>query len=342
MGRLIPAGTGMEYYRRVKIPDEVIERPGRRPGGRATTPSTWWSRSTSRRAPRSRTPFRSSGAEGPSPRRGRRPFRFRADAARPGWRWHAGRERSRADGPAAGGAPARWPVPACVVWEASAADARPAGGAPGALAASLLSSRAPTTAVVRARGARRGGPHAGTPADPLPADAPLPPGSSCRPPAHDRSDAALAFGLKALTSDLRARRDDALVGLERRRSGSRGCWALRRRGLRRLRGPRPATAPRSSRIVWRRASSPADSLRDSRVRPRGRGDRARPAGRGRTCRWPGAPGALRSGPRRSRSRADRSAARWTAAPACRTRAFLDARTGAASPGSTRTATVAPS
>jgi DNA-directed RNA polymerase subunit beta' len=27
MGRLIPAGTGMEYYRRVKIPDEVIEPP---------------------------------------------------------------------------------------------------------------------------------------------------------------------------------------------------------------------------------------------------------------------------------------------------------------------------
>jgi DNA-directed RNA polymerase subunit beta' len=27
MGRLIPAGTGMEYYRRVKIPEEIIERP---------------------------------------------------------------------------------------------------------------------------------------------------------------------------------------------------------------------------------------------------------------------------------------------------------------------------
>jgi DNA-directed RNA polymerase subunit beta' len=27
MGRLIPAGTGMEYYRRVRIPEEVIERP---------------------------------------------------------------------------------------------------------------------------------------------------------------------------------------------------------------------------------------------------------------------------------------------------------------------------
>ena len=26
MGRLIPAGTGMEFYRRVKIPEEVIER----------------------------------------------------------------------------------------------------------------------------------------------------------------------------------------------------------------------------------------------------------------------------------------------------------------------------
>ena len=25
MGRLIPAGTGMEYYRRVRIPEEVIE-----------------------------------------------------------------------------------------------------------------------------------------------------------------------------------------------------------------------------------------------------------------------------------------------------------------------------
>ena len=27
MGRLIPAGTGMEFYRRIKIPDEVVERP---------------------------------------------------------------------------------------------------------------------------------------------------------------------------------------------------------------------------------------------------------------------------------------------------------------------------
>ena len=26
MGRLIPAGTGMEFYRRIKIPEEVIER----------------------------------------------------------------------------------------------------------------------------------------------------------------------------------------------------------------------------------------------------------------------------------------------------------------------------
>jgi len=25
MGRLIPAGTGMEFYRRIKIPEEVIE-----------------------------------------------------------------------------------------------------------------------------------------------------------------------------------------------------------------------------------------------------------------------------------------------------------------------------
>jgi DNA-directed RNA polymerase subunit beta' len=28
MGRLIPAGTGMEFYRRIKIPDEIIEHQG--------------------------------------------------------------------------------------------------------------------------------------------------------------------------------------------------------------------------------------------------------------------------------------------------------------------------
>jgi DNA-directed RNA polymerase subunit beta' len=27
MGRLIPAGTGMEYYRKVTIPEDVVERP---------------------------------------------------------------------------------------------------------------------------------------------------------------------------------------------------------------------------------------------------------------------------------------------------------------------------
>jgi DNA-directed RNA polymerase subunit beta' len=27
MGRLIPAGTGMEYYRRVRIPEDVVEPP---------------------------------------------------------------------------------------------------------------------------------------------------------------------------------------------------------------------------------------------------------------------------------------------------------------------------
>jgi len=28
MGRLIPAGTGMEFYRKIRIPEEVIERSG--------------------------------------------------------------------------------------------------------------------------------------------------------------------------------------------------------------------------------------------------------------------------------------------------------------------------
>ena len=61
MGRLIPAGTGMEFYRKIRIPEEVIERGGDAGLEGEYAPSTWWSPSTSERTPRSR-PF--SGARG--------------------------------------------------------------------------------------------------------------------------------------------------------------------------------------------------------------------------------------------------------------------------------------
>ena len=40
MGRLIPAGTGMEFYRKIKIPDEVIEGLGE-PGVRRRGQRRW-------------------------------------------------------------------------------------------------------------------------------------------------------------------------------------------------------------------------------------------------------------------------------------------------------------
>jgi hypothetical protein len=56
MGGLIPAGTGMEFYRKIKIPEEVIER-GVEAGSRASTlPSTWSTPSTSGRGWRRRSP----------------------------------------------------------------------------------------------------------------------------------------------------------------------------------------------------------------------------------------------------------------------------------------------
>jgi hypothetical protein len=53
MGRLIPAGTGMEYYRRVKIPEEIIERPTTGLEGATYEAEYLVARSTSRKAPKS-------------------------------------------------------------------------------------------------------------------------------------------------------------------------------------------------------------------------------------------------------------------------------------------------
>jgi len=47
MGRLIPAGTGMEFYKKIKIPDEVIEGLGEGGMEGEYSPSTWSSPSTS-------------------------------------------------------------------------------------------------------------------------------------------------------------------------------------------------------------------------------------------------------------------------------------------------------
>jgi hypothetical protein len=51
-GDLIPAGTGMEFYRKIKIPDEVIEGLGEAVWKASTPPSTRSSPSTSGRVSR--------------------------------------------------------------------------------------------------------------------------------------------------------------------------------------------------------------------------------------------------------------------------------------------------
>jgi len=72
MGRLIPAGTGMEYYRRVKIPEEVAEHPVLDGLDSKYSPDTWSSPSSSRNSRRfsrnSRQTTRQS-PEAPAPAR---------------------------------------------------------------------------------------------------------------------------------------------------------------------------------------------------------------------------------------------------------------------------------
>src|SRR5688572_20463668 len=119
------------------------------------------------------------------------------------------------------------PCPRCVVWEASAGDVRLLADAPVALDGVALQLEGADSAVVRAleaRGATVGTVRA-TPGL-WPADETAPAWVLVRPPEDDRDDTALAFGLKALASDLRARRGDALVGLELAPGRLARLWAL--------------------------------------------------------------------------------------------------------------------
>ena len=222
------------------------------------------------------------------------------------------------------------PCPRCVVWEASAADARLLADAPGALDGVALQLEGADTAVVRAleaRGAAVGALR--TTADPLPADETTPAWVLVRPLADDRDDAALAFGLKALASDLRARRADALVGLELAPERLARLWALDVGPYVDfvVLGPHGTADPG---IVWRRASSPGHSLRDLDGSVR---EAAAPVlvpwqGAERALAWQRLEAALGSAPVPVPADRVRCARDGRSVP-CETRAFLDARTGAA-------------
>ena len=332
MGRLIPAGTGMEFYRRDQDPRGGHRAAGRRPSRAATRPSTWWSPSTSRRAPRSRRrsqPFAASKGRRPAGDDGPFVLRGTLRAGRP----DAGRERSVLTALAAA-LPLGGPCPRCVVWEASAADARLLADAAGPSTASRSRSRAPTSqsSAHSRRAERRSAPSGRRPTR-CPRTRTAPAWVLVRPrggrPRRRRA------GVRAEGARLRpagparrcARRPGAGAA-----SGSRGCRALDV-------GARTSTSWSSARI------GTADPGTSGAVR-RAQGTRSAistasgPRGRGTPCSSPGrrpdlalavaAPGGMRSGPRRFRSRRTASAARGTAAPVpCEARAFLDARTGAA-------------
>jgi hypothetical protein len=222
--------------------------------------------------------------------------------------------------------------PRCVVWDASPAAARELSDTTGRLdgVALQLESESGDAAVARAleaRGATVG--RVRTTPDPLPADEAAPAWVLVRLPADDADDAGLAFRLKALASDLRARRADALVGLELAPARLERLWA---------RDVRPyvdfvvldpeATAPAGT--VWRRAASSARSLRalDERVRDAGEPVLVPWHDAGLVLGWQRLEAAL--GPAAVPVPPDRvRCARSGRAVPCETRAFLDARTGAA-------------
>jgi hypothetical protein len=222
--------------------------------------------------------------------------------------------------------PLRGPCPRCVVWEATAADARALADAAGRLdgvALQVDGGAATVGRILEARGATVGSVRAT--ADPLAAEVDPPAWVVVRPLADDRDDGALAFGLKALASDLRARRPDVLVGLE-----------VSPERLARLLAEdvRPyvdfAVEGSGTEVTWRRAVGRPRSLRDLDAL-------VRDAGTPVIVPWQEAAVALSwqrledaLGPAAVPVPADRVRCARSGRPVpCDVRAFLDARTGAA-------------
>lgn len=219
------------------------------------------------------------------------------------------------------------PCPRCVVWEATAADALALAGTAGRLDGVALQvvDVDGDPAVVRALEARGGLVGAvRDSAGPLPADADPPAWIVVRPPADGPDDGALAFGLKALASDLRARRADALVGLEVPPERLARLDAL---------DVRPyvdfAVEAAGAAAVWRRAAGRPGSLRDLDALVRDAGAPVLvPWQAALALSWQRLEAAL--GPAAVPVPADRVTCAWSGRSVpCEARAFLDARTGAA-------------
>jgi hypothetical protein len=216
------------------------------------------------------------------------------------------------------------PCPRCIVWEASAADARALASGDGRLdgVALQLDADGPEVArMLEARGAAVGVVRAT--ADPLPAEADAPAWVLVRPPADDRDDEALAFGLKALASDLRARRPHALVGLEVPAGRLARLLALDVR-------PYVDFAVDAAQDGWRRAASRPRTLRDldGLVRDADAPVLVPWSDAALALAWERLSGALGPAAVPVPTDAVRCARGGRPVP-CAVRAFLDARTGAA-------------
>jgi hypothetical protein len=216
------------------------------------------------------------------------------------------------------------PCPRCIVWEASAADARALAGTAGRLDGVALQVDEVDQEVGRAlqaRGAAVGSVR--TTAGPLAADEEPPAWVVVRPPVDDRDDEGLAFGLKALASDLRARRPDALVGLEVSAGRLARLLALDVR-------PYVDFGVDAAGDGWRRAAGRPRTLRDldALVRDAGAPVLVPWTDLGLALAWQRLAGAL--GPAAVPVPADPVRCTRDRRPVpCAVRAFLDARTGAA-------------
>ncbi|MET0553311.1 MAG: hypothetical protein ABW221_09755 [Vicinamibacteria bacterium] len=221
------------------------------------------------------------------------------------------------------------PCQRCVVWEARPDEARALvtdSQRLDGLVLQLAGAGSDVAGALEARGALVG--QVRTTAGPVAVDVPPPAWVLVRPPA-DGDDAALAFGLKELASDLRARRSDALVGLEVEPDRLRRLFAQDVRPYVDFVVQQTA-ADAEGAAVWTRPAGRPASLRalDESVREAGGPVLVPWSGTALVLAWERLQRAL--GPAAVPVPADavRCARDGRAVP-CETRAFLDARTGAA-------------
>lgn len=221
------------------------------------------------------------------------------------------------------------PCPRCVVWEVGPTEARALAEDGERLDGTAIQLDEADPAVARAleaRGALVGWARAS--AVPRAEDGAPPAWVVVRPSAADGDDAALAFALKALASDLRARRADVLIGLELPAARLARLWAQDARPYVDFVVLPPDAAVEAAVATWRRRPGPERDLRalDARVRGADVPTVVPWTDAALVRAWMRLQEALGPAPVPGASGRVRCARDGRAVP-CESRAFLDARTG---------------